>query len=1144
MGLLDLRIQTTQLNAGLRGARVTNVYDAHNGRTYILKLSVPPPRTHHEIGSKSENPSHAPSAKTHASWEKRLLLIESGVRVHMTHYDREKDVPSGFCLKLRKHIRTRRLESVGLLGNGGDRIIDLVFSAEGATTAHLIIEAFSGGNVILTDASYTILTLLRTYRITAAEKAPATVAVRERYPVENARAYNRLDLQTFLSGVERARAAIPSASDIANTTGRAARRKLYARGIARKALAIELALEPSLLVHALIAAGFAADATVEQLFEHDSAGSRSVYNALMDIESQLEKVTESGEMKGYIISKQVKSPDGSSDQYDEFSPFLFAQYRQRSWKEYPTFDEAADEFFARLETERTKSAQTKREAAAFKKVDKLELELNGQVTAFENARDKSWEMAQAIESNITEVEAAITVIRSAIAAAVPWNGLARMVQDEKRNGNPVAEIIHSLQLESNQMTLMLEDTFGFDDDNDGDLDDTEDRADEDDSDDGDEGDDGSDPDNGREVQVNNPKAKTRMFHSSPESRTALLVPVDIDLTAHANARRHYEQRKNAAAKMEKAVEVKDRTIKAASKKAESEAQKLEEEAVAASIRATRKAFWFEKFYWFVSSENYLVVAGRDAQQNDLLVKRYMGPGDVYVHADVEGASSVIVKNRKRGASMKYFDLPKVTLDQAGLFAMCRSAAWDSKIITSAWWVRSTQVAKTTTSGVYLPAGNFAIRGKKNFLNPTQLVMGLGLLFKVDESCADRHKDERVIRGLDDVDEEKAFIQTEKTVSVNLHNACGPKLDNPKISLPDSVSTLANGKDNFASTLVQSIDADSNHSDAVQKLDALSIHATASSTVCPEPEVEESVVHKGDKSSGRKSTSQLQGGKKRMSAKERKSVKKSRNAGDIAQSMDGNDEGNECVAEDDGERTNGKGNVKGKSGGTLPRGKKHKLKKMKKYEDQDEEERKIALAVLGSKPIKQEDDCEDDLSKCDGMKNDDINKNETAGPETSDGRNERFRNARQHEGRQEDLRLLDEEGLIELAKLEEETTAALRVLTATPTEEDDVQFALAVCAPYNALTGYRYRVKLMPGNLKRGKAYRAALVLFQRQAEKDLSKFKLERDALRLSSESDGIAGMLANVRILSPGLADAQKALAKAKKTASKKSSSSKKGKK
>jgi predicted ribosome quality control (RQC) complex YloA/Tae2 family protein len=42
----------------------------------------------------------------------------------------------------------------------------------------------------------------------------------------------------------------------------------------------------------------------------------------------------------------------------------------------------------------------------------------------------------------------------------------------------------------------------------------------------------------------------------------------------------------------------------------------------------RKVHWFEKFNWFISSENYLVISGHDAQQNELIVKRYMSKGDL------------------------------------------------------------------------------------------------------------------------------------------------------------------------------------------------------------------------------------------------------------------------------------------------------------------------------------------------------------------------------------------------------------------------------------------------------------------------------------------------------------------------------------
>lgn len=75
-------------------------------------------------------------------------------------------------------------------------------------------------------------------------------------------------------------------------------------------------------------------------------------------------------------------------------------------------------------------------------------------------------------------------------------------------------------------------------------------------------------------------------------------------------------------------------------------------------------------------------------------------------------------------------------------SVCRSVAWNEKVITSAWWVYDNQVSKTAPTGEYLSTGSFMIRGKKNFLPPTTLVMGFGFLFKLDESCIAKHLKER------------------------------------------------------------------------------------------------------------------------------------------------------------------------------------------------------------------------------------------------------------------------------------------------------------------------------------------------------------------------------------------------------------------
>ena len=160
------------------------------------------------------------------------------------------------------------------------------------------------------------------------------------------------------------------------------------------------------------------------------------------------------------------------------------------------------------------------------------------------------------------------------------------------------------------------------------------------------------------------------------------VEIDLDLSAQANARKVYHAKKSAGTKERKTLESHSVAMKSAEKKTK---QTLKEMAAITNINKARKVFWFEKFFWFVSSENYLVIAGRDMQQNELIVKKYMRAGDLYVHADLHGASSVVVKNPGGGP------VPPKTLNEAGHMAVCFSAAWDSKVLAAAWWVNANQV---------------------------------------------------------------------------------------------------------------------------------------------------------------------------------------------------------------------------------------------------------------------------------------------------------------------------------------------------------------------------------------------------------------------------------------------------------------------
>ncbi len=135
----------------------------------------------------------------------------------------------------------------------------------------------------------------------------------------------------------------------------------------------------------------------------------------------------------------------------------------------------------------------------------------------------------------------------------------------------------------------------------------------------------------------------------------------------------------------------------------------------------RKRQWFEKYRWFYTSGKRLVVAGRDAKQNDLLVARVMDEQDLFFHADIQGAPATILKDGKKANE-------KEKKEAAG-FAASHSSAWKTgAAAVDVYCVSKDQLSKHAQGG-YIGAGGFAIKGKREWFKSTRLGLALG---KVDE----------------------------------------------------------------------------------------------------------------------------------------------------------------------------------------------------------------------------------------------------------------------------------------------------------------------------------------------------------------------------------------------------------------------------
>lgn len=128
-----------------------------------------------------------------------------------------------------------------------------------------------------------------------------------------------------------------------------------------------------------------------------------------------------------------------------------------------------------------------------------------------------------------------------------------------------------------------------------------------------------------------------------------------------------------------------------------------------------KKRWYHRFRWFVTSDNVLVIGGRDAAQNEELVKKYMEGGDTFVHADVHGASVVIVK----GTTTR--------IDEVAGFAASYSGAWKSGHFSAdVYFVRPDQVSKTPEPGEYVSRGSFIVRGERHYERNVPLGVAIGL----------------------------------------------------------------------------------------------------------------------------------------------------------------------------------------------------------------------------------------------------------------------------------------------------------------------------------------------------------------------------------------------------------------------------------
>ena len=196
------------------------------------------------------------------------------------------------------------------------------------------------------------------------------------------------------------------------------------------------------------------------------------------------------------------------------------------------------------------------------------------------------------------------------------------------------------------------------------------------------------------------------------------IELYLDKAIEQNASVYFDKSKKLKKKTEgakEAVKVYEKKLEKLEKKKEAEKEQYE---IAAIENKEVKKEWYEKFRWFISSENFLVIGGRDATTNEIVIKKHTTNDDVVFHTDMAGSPFFVIQTEgKKPGKATINETADATVTFSRVFKLGQTNS-------PVFWVNPEQVSKEAQSGEYLTKGAFMIRGKTNYIdNKVNLAIG-------------------------------------------------------------------------------------------------------------------------------------------------------------------------------------------------------------------------------------------------------------------------------------------------------------------------------------------------------------------------------------------------------------------------------------
>jgi predicted ribosome quality control (RQC) complex YloA/Tae2 family protein len=403
------------------------------------------------------------------------------------------------------------------------------------------------------------------------------------------------------------------------------------------------------------------------------------YRALHDALGRLAE-----DLRGGAFDPRVYLED---DRVVDVTPFELAEREGLAFETFDSFNAAVDSYFHRLEREDGGGGDAAdgddrpdfEEEIERKKriVDQQE----GAIEGFEEQAERERAKAESLYANYELVDEVLSTVREAREAGLSWDDIGERLADGAERGIAAAEAVEGVDGEAGTVTMTVD----------------------------------------------------------GES-----VTLSVDEGVERNADRLYREAKRVAEKKEGALEAIEDTRE---ELAELRRRRDEWEAgddedgeddeddedvdwlARSSVPVRTPEHWYERFRWFHTSDDFLVVGGRNADQNEELVKKYVEGDDLFFHAQAHGGPVTILKRTGPSEPSRDVEVPERSREEAAQFAVAYSSVWkDGRGAGDAYEVTPDQVSKTPESGEYLEKGGFAVRGDRTYYRdvPARVAVGVAV----------------------------------------------------------------------------------------------------------------------------------------------------------------------------------------------------------------------------------------------------------------------------------------------------------------------------------------------------------------------------------------------------------------------------------